>query len=697
MTITPRAMGTPMERLDGPDKVRGEARYAFEHPVERPVYLYPVQSTVATGRITAIDTTAASAEPGVVAVLTHDNAPRLAATDNGELAILQCDQIAFRGQIVGGVVAETSEIARHAAGLVRVDFQARPHDVTLRVDRPDLRRPHDRLPEFPMETGRGDLDAALASATVRLDATYTTPRYHHNSLEPHTTIARWTAEGLTLWLSTQAAHLVRDAVADLFGLDHHRVRVICPHVGGAFGSKVMPRADVVLAAMAAQQVPDRPVRFALTRQQAFALTGYRPPTIQHVRLGADANGRLVAIGHDSVEATSRVMEFAEHATRATSGLYAADNRSTTQRLAALDISTPSIMRAPGEAPGMFAMESAMDEMALACGLDPVELRIRNEPETHPTTGQPFSSRNLVRCLRTGADQFGWAGRDPTPRARQEGRWLVGTGMAAATYPALRFPGSVATIRVDRRGRHAVEIGAADLGTGTWTALTQVAADALGVDVDDIDVRIGDTAYPMATEAGGSSGIASWGSTIVEAADRLRTLLDTEHGGTVPAEGLEVSAEMPDNPHRQDFAMHSFGAHFAEVRVDQDTGEVRVPRMVGVFAVGRIVNPRTARSQLLGAMTMGLSMALHERGAFDPRLGQVVNHDLAMYHISTNADVGSIEVHVLDEEDPYVNPMGTKGIGEIGIVGTSAAIANAVYHATGVRIRDLPITLDTLLS
>ncbi|HEY9473343.1 MAG TPA: xanthine dehydrogenase family protein molybdopterin-binding subunit, partial [Mycobacteriales bacterium] len=520
MTITPRAMGTPMDRLDGPDKVRGAARYTFEHPVERPAYLYPVQSTVVTGRITGMDTTGAVAEPGVLAVLTHDNAARLESTDNGELAILQCDQISFRGQIVGGVVAETSEIARHAAGLVRVDYQQRAHDVMLRPDRQDrqdLRRPKDRLPQFPMETARGDLDAALASATVSLDATYTTPRYHHNSMEPHTTIARWTVEGLTLWLSTQAAHLVRDTLAALFGLDPHRVRVISPHVGGAFGSKVMPRADVVLAAMAAQQVPDRPVKFALTRQQAFALTGYRPPTLQRVRLGADADGRLVAIGHDSVEQTSKLMEFAEHATRGTSVLYAGDNRATTQRLASLDLSTPSIMRAPGEAPGMFALESAMDEMAVGCGLDPVEFRIRNEPAAHPTTGQPFSSRNLVRCLREGADRFGWARRDPTPRARLEGRWLVGTGMAAATYPALQFPGSVATIRVGTRGRYAVEIGAADLGTGTWTALTQVAADALEVGVDDVDLRIGDTAYPMATEAGGSAGIASWGSAIVEAA------------------------------------------------------------------------------------------------------------------------------------------------------------------------------------
>jgi xanthine dehydrogenase YagR molybdenum-binding subunit len=345
---------------------------------------------------------------------------------------------------------------------------------------------------------------------------------------------------------------------------------------------------------------------------------------------------------------------------------------------------------------MFALESAMDEMAIACSLDPIEFRIRNEPDADPESGLPFSSRNLVACLREGARRFGWQRRDSTPRTRRDRGWLVGTGVAASTYPVFRIPGSAATIRVGPDGRYVVRIGAADIGTGAWTALSQIAADALGVTIEDVELQIGDTILPVASEAGGSSGITCWGSAIVEAARRLRERLESDHGGTVPAEGLEASGEMPDNPYIEQFAMHSFGAQFAEVRVDEDTGEVRVSRLLGIFAAGRIINPKTARSQLLGGMTMGLSMALHEDSVLDPRFGHVVNHDFAEYHIATNADVGSIEVDWLDEEDPYVNPMGSKGIGELGIVGTAAAIANAVHHATGVRVRDLPITLDKLL-
>jgi len=377
-------------------------------------------------------------------------------------------------------------------------------------------------------------------------------------------------------------------------------------------------------------------------------------------------------------------------------MYAAPNRRTTHRLAALDVPVPSIMRAPGEAPGMFALESAMDEMAIACGLDPIEFRVRNEPTIDPESGLPFSSRNLVTCLREGARRFGWELRDPTPRARRDRGWLVGTGVAASTYPVIRLPGSAATIRVGPDERYAVLIGAADIGTGTWTALAQIAADALDVPMANVDLRIGDSALPRASVAGGSSGITSWGSAIVEAARRLRARLESEHGGTVPSGGLEVTAEMPENPYVGKFEMHSFGAQFAEVRVNEYTGEVRVPRLLGVFAVGQVINPKTARSQLLGAMTWGLSMALHEESVLDPRFGHVVNHDFAEYHISTNADVGSIEVGWVDEEDPYVNPMGSKGMGEVGIVGTPAAIANAVYHATGIRVRDLPITVDKLL-
>ena len=696
MTIPVRAIGTALDRLDGPDKVQGTAAYAFEHPVDSPAYLHLVQSTIAAGRITRIDTDAATALPGVLFVLTHINAPRLAATDDAELAILQSEQIAFRGQIVGGVLAATPEIARQAATLIRVEYAELVHDTELRADRADLYKPQQLNAGFATDTSQGDVESALAAAAVRLDQTYSTARTHNNPMEPHATIAIWNGGGPVLYVSTQGVFAIRRAVARSFGLDPDRVRVISPHVGGGFGSKAFPHADVILAAMAARHLAGRPVKLALTRQQMFSQVGYRTPTIQRIRLGAGRDGRLTAIAHDVVEQTSRLKEFAEQTATPTRTMYAAANRRTTHRLAALDVPPPSIMRAPGVTPGMYALESAMDEMAAACGLDPIEFRIRNEPTAHPESGLPFSSRNLVGCLREGARRFGWQPRDPTRRARRQAGWLVGTGVAASTYPVHLRPGSAATIRIGGDGRYAVLIGAADIGTGTWTALTQIAADALEVAVDDVHLQIGDTAYPMAVTAGGSTGISSWGSTIVEAAGQLRRRLETEHNGRVPAGGLEVTAETPDNPHTKQFAMHSFGAQFAEVRVHEDTGQVRVPRLLGVFAAGRIINAKTGRSQLLGGMTMGLSMALHEDSVLDHRYGHVANQDFAEYHIATNADIGSIDVHFLAEDDPYVNPMGSKGIGELGIVGTAAAIANAVHHATGIRVRDLPITLDKLL-
>jgi xanthine dehydrogenase YagR molybdenum-binding subunit len=376
-------------------------------------------------------------------------------------------------------------------------------------------------------------------------------------------------------------------------------------------------------------------------------------------------------------------------------MYAAPNRRTTHRLARLDVPVPTIMRAPGECPGMYALEAAMDELASACGLDPIELRLRNEPAVDPETGHPFSSRGLVACLQEGARRFGWTARDPRPRIRRDGRWLIGTGVAASTYPARRRP-ATALARVDGAGRYTVLIDASDIGTGAWTVLTQIAADALAVSPERVQVEIGDSRLPRAPGAGGSQGTASWGSAIVAAAQRLRARLHDEYGGVIPAEGIEATAETGENPAAQRFALHGFGAQFAEVRVDIDSGEVRVPRLLGVFAVGRIINAKTSRSQLLGGMTMGLSMALHEESVLDPRFGHYATHDFAEYHIATNADVGTVEVALIDEDDPHVNPLSAKGIGEIGIVGTAAAIANAVYHATGIRVRDLPIRPDRLL-
>src|SRR5258706_1947898 len=456
----------------------------------------------------------------------------------------------------------------------------------------------------------------------------------------------------------------------------------------------MPHPHVLVAVMAAQ-VAQRPAKLALTRQQLFALAGYRTPTIQRLRLGAERDGKLTAIAHDVVDEPAPIQESAEHPQTPTRRRTAAPNRRTTHRLARLDLPENRWMRAPGECPGMFALESAMDELAIACGLDPIELRIRNEPAVDPETGRPFSSRGLVACLREGAQRFGWQPRDPQPRTRRDGRWLVGTGVAASTYPLYLLPAS-ARAGVDRAGQYYVRIAAADIGTGAWTALTQIAADALEVPLERVHLEIGDSALPQASVAGGSSGITSWGWAIVEAARKPRARLRDEYGGVVPADGLEATGEIGENPEAHQFSMHAFGAQFAEVRVDVDTGEVRVPRLLGVFAAGRIINPKTARSQLLGGMTMGLSMALHETSVLDPRFGDYVNHDFAEYHIATNADVGTVDATWIDEEDLHVNPLGVKGIDEIGIVGTAAAIANAVYHATGIRVRDLPITLVKLL-
>jgi xanthine dehydrogenase YagR molybdenum-binding subunit len=704
---TTKTIGLPLDRVDGPSKVRGTATYAFEQPVDRPAYLYPLQATIAAGRITRVDAGAAMSEPGVLAVLTHENAPKLAWADDPEIAVLCSDEVSYRGQLVGAVIAETSETARHAAGEVRLDYAERSHDVVLRADRDDLRKPANAAyfgagggelqNGMPADTAIGDVEAALASAAVRLDQTYTTPMIHPSPMEPHTAVAIWTDEGLTIYCSSQGVTLAGALVARALGLDPERVHTISPHVGGGFGSKVYPHAYVVLAAMAAQVLPGRPVKFTLTRQQLFSLVGYRGPTVQRIQLGADASGRLTAIAHDAIEQHARTKEYAEQIAVCTRVMYAAPNRRTTHRLAALDVPPPTIMRAPGEAQGMFALESAIDEMAVACGLDPIEFRIRNEPEHHPENGLPFSSRNLVACLRDGAHRFGWGAGDRTPRARREDGHLVGTGVAASTYPGnFPLPGSAATVRVDPGGRYRVSIAAADIGTGTWTTLRQIAADAVGASFEDVELQIGDSALPPASSAGFSSGMSCWGSSIFAAADQLQAKLTSEHGGTVPPGGLEASAPMPDNPDLARYAMHAFGAQFAEVWVDEDTGEVRVPRLLGIFDAGRIINPKTARSQLIGGMTQGLSTALFEHSVLDPRFGHVVNHDFAGYHIAANADVRSIEAHFLKGLDEHTNPMGSKGIGEVCCVGTAAAVANAVYHATGVRVRDLPITLDKLL-
>ncbi len=695
MSTLTLAVGQARPRLEGPDKVTGAARYAAEYPAEGLVYAWAVQSSVAKGTITRIDAGPALATPGVLAVLSYRNAPRLQSSADRELFLLQSPEVAYRGQIVALVVASTLESAREAARLVRLEYDTAAHTTVLTADHPGLYAPATVNPDYPTDTEAGDFDAAYAAADVRLDHTYRTPAYFNNPMEPHATTAQWHEDGLLLYDSNQGSSLVQETLAMLFGLPRNAVRVISEHVGGGFGGKGTPRCPAVLAAMAARHV-GRPVRLVLTRQQMFATVGYRTPTIQRIRLGADRDGRMTAVCHDAISQTSTIKEFAEQTAVYTRPMYAAPHRRTTHRLARLDVPTPSWMRAPGECPGSFALESAMDELAVACGVDPIELRIRNEPTVDPENNTSFSSRNLIACLRDGARRFGWAGRDPTPATHRQGRWLIGTGVAGAAYPARSRP-STASARASADGSYQVRINATDIGTGARTALWQIAADALAVPPELVTISIGDSALPEAPLAGGSTGMASWGWAVTKACRALRERIH-DAGGAVPAGGVQVqTSTAQDVAAMAAYARHAFGAHFAEVRVDVDTGETRVARLLGVFAAGRIVNPTTARSQLIGGMTMGLSMALHEEGDLDPRFGDWVNHDLATYHITANADVEQIEAYWIDEDDLQVNPVGIKGIGEIGIVGTAAAIANAVYHATGVRVRDLPVRLDKLLT
>lgn len=687
-----KAIGTGLRRLDGVAKVRGTARYAYEQPVENPAYLHPVQATIARGKVGRIDTARAEALEGVITVLTHLNAPRLAQADDAEYTVLQGPDIGFRGQFIAAVIAETPEAARHGAALVSVDYHDAGHDALLSFGHPGLYAPEEANGGIATDTAQGDVEAALAGSAVVIDHTYTTPTEHNNPLEPHATIAVWDGGELTLHDSTQGVHPVRQAIAPLFGVDPENVRVIAPHVGGGFGSKGLPHAHVVLTALAAQCTNGRPVKFALTRQQMFSLAGYRTPTIQHVRLGADRDGHLTAISQDAVGQTSRIKEFIEPTAAPARMMYAAPNRRTTHRVAPLDVPVPSWMRAPGVCPGMFGPEVAMDELAEACGLDPIELRIRNEPAIDPDSHKPFSSRHLLECFSVGARRFGWERRSAQPAGRLEGRWLVGLGVASATYPFSRVSGNTARIFLTDEGNYAVQIGAADLGTGTWTTLSQIAADALECPVGRIRLEIGDTSLPVATVAGGSSGTASWGGAIIAAADAFRA----EHGGD-PEPGAHAQGQAPESPEDERFAMHSFGAQFAEARVHADTGEVRVSRMLGVCSAGRIINPRTARSQFIGGMTMGIGMALHEQSVMDERFGSFVNHDLAGYHIPAHADIADVDAAWLEETDNRAGRLGARGIGEIGIVGAAAAVANATYNATGIRVRDLPLTPDKFLS
>lgn len=681
------SIGQPIQRTESIAKVTGRARYAAEQrPAVGQQYAWYVPATVPAGTVERVEL---DDDPTVHAVVWHGNAEKLGEVEDAELHVLQSNTVAYRGQIVAVVVADTLQDARAAAARVRVQYtDVRSPDNSLTAEHGSLYAPESVNAGFPTDVTIGDPDAALKTAEHVVDNWYSTAPMHNSPMEPHATTAQWADGVLTLWDSTQAPSGVQGDLATAFDLEPENVRVVAENVGGGFGAKGSTRPNAILAAMAARAT-GRTVKLVLPRQALFDVVGYRTPTLNHVRLGADSTGALQAIAHDSFQQTSTIFEFCEQTSESTRHIYAAPNRRSTHRLAKLDVGTPRWMRAPGEAPGMFAVETAIDELAAATGVDPIELRVRNEPDVDPASGNPFSSRSVVQCLREGAEKFGWDRRDPTPGQRREGNTLVGMGVATASYPVLISP-STASARVESDGTITVSVAASDIGTGARTVLRQIAADALEVDADSVTVELGDSALPTAPGAGGSSGTSSWGWAVTKVCHSLKSQGSYEPGNSAEADTTD------DVEGQKELARMAFGAQFAEVAVDIDTGEVRVRRMLGVFGIGAVMNPRLARSQLIGGMTFGLGMALMENGITDHEFGGFANHDLAEYHIPACADVTDLEAVWVEEVDTELAPMGGKGIGEIGAVGSSAAIGNAVYNATGVRVRDLPITLDKVL-
>ncbi|MEI9938772.1 MAG: xanthine dehydrogenase family protein molybdopterin-binding subunit [Pseudomonadota bacterium] len=731
-------VGRAIERVDGPLKVTGKAQYAAEIPVANLTHALIVTSAVGRGQLIGVDIGRAEKVPGVLRVITAETAPRLpgakAKSDANDrlLQLLQEDEIHYADQPIALVVASTLESAQEAAALVSARYASTAPSVVLSTTSPDSYAPQKAGPAGPADSKRGDFAAALDGAAARIDQTYTTPVQNHNPMEPHALTVVWQGQDhVTLYDTSQGIFGVKKKIAALFGIPAENVRVISRYVGGGFGCKGSPWSHVGLAALAARVVK-RPVKLALTRQQMFSLVGHRPPTIQHLVLAADRTGKLTAIQHESWSETSRFDEFVEPAAVQTRMLYACPNVTTSHRLVRLDVPTPTFMRAPGESTGTFALESAMDELAALLKLDPIELRLRNYAERDEGEDKPWSSKSLRECYQRGAAQFGWSKRRAEPRSQRDGHYLVGYGMASATYPA-RQSGSSAIARLRRDGSVLVQAGSQDIGTGTYTIMAQIAADALGLPLERVSFELGDTALPETPVSGGSQTASSTGSAVKLAALALRdkllavaiadpksplhglqtTGLSSLGGELSSGDGAkkdsfvalversgqpEISAQAStkEKEERKKFSLHSFGAQFVEVRVDEDTGEVRVARALGAFAAGKILNPKTARSQFLGGMVWGIGFALQEHTVRDPRTGRVATRDLADYHVPVHADVPALEVISIPEDDPHVNEIGAKGIGEIGITGITAAIANAVFNATGKRVRDLPITLDKLI-
>lgn len=752
-TDRPSLIGAGIDRIDARLKVTGKAEYAAEVPVANVAHAVIVTSTVARGRITRLDVAAAQAVPGVLAVLTHENAPRLPGATRREgaidrlLQLLQSDEILYNAQPISVAVADSLEHARAAAELVRAEYDETPPVVEFSDARDSAYAPKTAGPRAEPTTTRGDVKRGLEAAKARVEVTYTTPSQHHNPMEPHASIAVWQGnERLTVYDATQGIFGVRKKLATVFGLPPENVRVISRYVGGGFGCKGSAWSHIPLCALAARAV-GRPVKLVLTRQQMFSIIGHRPRTEQRLALGAGASGELVAMRHEVVSDTSRFDEFSEPSALQTRMLYACDSVSTSHRLLRVDLPTPTFTRAPGEASGTFALESALDELAYELRMDPLALRVKNYASRDPQEDKPWSSKSLLACYERAAAQFGWDRRERAPRATRRGRHWIGSGMASATYPARQSAASAAA-RLRPDGRFLVQAGSQDIGTGTYTIMTQIAAEALGVSLERVRFELGDTTFPETPISGGSQTAASTGSAVRRAAQALRELLiatavgdpgsplhglapgDVElrdgelvaraaAGGAAGAGSgggaarnatdslvellrrsgkpeLAVKVDSPEKPERKDYSTHAFGAQFVEVAVDDLTREVRVTRVVSAFGAGKILNTKTARSQLIGGIVWGIGFALHEHTAWDARTGRAVTRDLADYHVPVHADVPDIEIILVPEEDAFVNDLGAKGVGEIGITGVNAAIANAVFHATGQRVRDLPITPDKLL-
>ncbi|HVD84461.1 MAG TPA: xanthine dehydrogenase family protein molybdopterin-binding subunit [Bradyrhizobium sp.] len=711
--MTTAFIGQPVSRVDGRQKVTGAATYAAEFDQPGQAYGVIVRSTVANGRIASMDSTAAQRASGVLAVLTHRNAPRLAYRPHkglpdpatGErLHVLQDDRVNHQGQPIALVIAETLEQANHAATLVRVTYadEAGITDISRVVPIEPTQQKTDQGETRPPQTRRGDPERALTTAEVKVEHTYVIPRENHNPIEMHATIAAWDGDRLTLWDKTQWVHNTADEIAAVFSIPEENIRVISPFVGGAFGSGLRTWPHVTLAALGAR-VTGRPVKVMLSRREMYYAVGYRPHTVQRVALGASRDGRLTAILHEGYQETSRYEEFSEALLNASRLLHSCPNVDTRHRLAPMNVHTPTYMRAPGEASGIFALESAMDELAVALNFDPVELRLRNEPEMDEFKKLPFSSRSTRECYRSAAERFGWNRRSPEPRSMRDGRWLIGWGMATATYP-MNYAPATAMARLLPDGTAEVMSASSDMGPGTWTSMTQVAAEALGLPIERVKFTLGDTRLPRAPIHGGSMTMASVGSAVQAACRKVREDAIARGGANDLvdamrriAQPIEAMADVKPGDESRRFSMHAFGAVFVEVAVDPDLGETRVRRIVGAYGAGRIVNPKTSRSQCVGGMIGGIGMALMEHSVVDARNGRVPNANFAEYAVPVHADAPPLmDVIFVEEHDPHVNPLGVKGVGEIAMVGVAPSIANAIFHATGKRIRELPITPDKLL-